>query len=174
MVCNWSTLAYIIHKYILHIYIYIIYIYQCYSVNSLENMWIQNPVRTNDICNKIIKKESQNQCISDGKDHTLMNPFYFSHTMTSSNRNIFRVTGSLGGEPTGHRWIPPQEGQWRRASMFSLIWAWTNGRESNRDVGDLRRHCTHYDVTVMNMDDSRYKSYNAFNYDLTHSEVTWI
>ena len=26
--------------------------------------------------------------------------------MTSSNRNIFRVTGPLWGESTDHRWIP--------------------------------------------------------------------
>ena len=29
-----------------------------------------------------------------------------SPMMTSSNGNIFRVTGPLRGEPTGHRWIP--------------------------------------------------------------------
>ena len=28
------------------------------------------------------------------------------HMMTSSNGNIFRVTGPLCGEVTGHRWIP--------------------------------------------------------------------
>ena len=28
------------------------------------------------------------------------------HVMTSSNGNIFRVTGSLWGESTGDRWIP--------------------------------------------------------------------
>ena len=27
--------------------------------------------------------------------------------MTSSKGNIFRVTGPLWGESTGHRWIPP-------------------------------------------------------------------
>ena len=27
--------------------------------------------------------------------------------------------------------------------------AWMNGWVSNREAGDLRRHCTHYDVTVM-------------------------
>ena len=26
--------------------------------------------------------------------------------MTSSNGNIFRITGPLWGESTGHRWIP--------------------------------------------------------------------
>ena len=28
--------------------------------------------------------------------------------MTSSNGHIFRITGPLCGEYTGHRWIPPQ------------------------------------------------------------------
>ena len=54
----------------------------------------------------------------------------FSYIMTSSNGNI---TGPL----------------WRRALMLSLICAWTNGWASTRDTGDLQRHCTHYDVTVM-------------------------
>ena len=43
----------------------------------------------------------------------------------------------------------PHKGQWRGALMFSLIFVWTNGWENNRDAGDLRCHCTHYDVTVM-------------------------
>ena len=43
----------------------------------------------------------------------------------------------------------PHEGQWRGALMFSLVCAWTNGWVNNRDGGDLRRHRTNYDVTVM-------------------------
>ena len=31
------------------------------------------------------------------------------------------------------------KGQWRGALMFSLIHAWTNGWENNRDIDDLRR-----------------------------------
>ena len=52
--------------------------------------------------------------------------------MASSNGNIFRVSGP-----------------WRGALMFSLICAWTNGWANYQDAGDLRRHHTHYDVTVM-------------------------
>ena len=37
------------------------------------------------------------------------------------------------------------KGQWCGVLMFSLICAWTNGWVNNRDAGDLRRHCTHYD-----------------------------
>ena len=43
----------------------------------------------------------------------------------------------------------PDKGQWRRALMFSLICAWTNGWVNDRDASDLRRHCTQHDVTVM-------------------------
>ena len=35
------------------------------------------------------------------------------------------------------------------ALMFSLICAWINRWVNNREVGDLRRHRIHYDVTVM-------------------------
>ena len=48
--------------------------------------------------------------------------------MTSSNGNIFRVTGHLCGEFTG---------QWRWALMFSLICAWICGSANNREAGDL-------------------------------------
>ena len=34
--------------------------------------------------------------------------------MTSSNGNIFRVTGHLCGEFTGHRWVLCKKGQWRQ------------------------------------------------------------
>ena len=43
----------------------------------------------------------------------------------------------------------PHKGQWRGVLMFSLICAWTNGWVINPCVGDFRRHCVHYDVTVM-------------------------
>ena len=43
----------------------------------------------------------------------------------------------------------PHKSQWRGALMFSLICTWMNGWVNNREAGDLRRHRTHYDVTVM-------------------------
>ena len=39
----------------------------------------------------------------------------------------------------------PHKGQWRGALMLTLICAWAK----NRDVGDLKRHRGHYDVTVL-------------------------
>ena len=70
--------------------------------------------------------------------------------MTSSNRNIFRVTGPLCGEFNGHLWFPFTKAmQWRETLMFSLICARTSGSVNNRNAGDLRRHRANYDVTVM-------------------------
>ena len=43
----------------------------------------------------------------------------------------------------------PHKGQWRGALMFSLICVWITGWINNREAGDLRRYCSHYDVTVM-------------------------
>ena len=84
----------------------------------------------------------------------LYQPFswYFSHIMmTSSNGNIFRITGPLCREFTGHRWIP------RTKASDGELWCLR--------VLDLRlnkplskhswRNRAHYDVIVMY--DSYYK-----------------
>ena len=65
--------------------------------------------------------------------------------MTSSNENIFRVTGPFVRGI--HRWpvVSLHKDQCRVALMFSLICAGTNGWENNRDTGDF--WC--YDVTAM-------------------------
>ena len=68
--------------------------------------------------------------------------------MTSSNGNIFRVTGHFCGEFTGHMWIP-HKGQWHGALMFSLICAWINDWVNNRGAYDLGRNHAYYDVSVM-------------------------
>ena len=70
--------------------------------------------------------------------------------MTSSNGNIFRVTGPLCGEFTGPV-NSPHKSQWRGALMFSLICARINDWVNKREAGDLRRHRGHYDVSVMQM-----------------------
>ena len=63
--------------------------------------------------------------------------------ISSSNGNIFRVTGPLCGEFTGDRWIPLTKAS--DAELRCFLWSWIN----NREAGDLRRHRAHYDVTVM-------------------------
>ena len=68
--------------------------------------------------------------------------------MTSSNGNIFRVTGPLCGEFTGPGEFPAQRPVTRSFDVvFDL--RWINGWVNNREAGDLRRHRGHYDVNVM-------------------------
>ena len=69
--------------------------------------------------------------------------------MTSSNGNLFCVTGLLCEDFTSHRWMPRTKGQWRWPLMFSLVCAWTNSWANNGDTGDLRYHHAHYDVSAM-------------------------
>ena len=68
---------------------------------------------------------------------------WFKHMMTPSNANIFRVTSTLCREFSGHK------GQWSGALGFSMLCAWTNDWDNNRDAGDLKGHHAHYDETVM-------------------------
>ena len=82
-------------------------------------------------------------------NHSSQFMFWSRNMMKSSNGNIFRVTGLVWGihrSPVNS----PHKGQWRGTSMFSMICAWTNDIVNNHEVGDLRRHRTNYDVTVMN------------------------
>ena len=49
-------------------------------------------------------------------------------------------------------WSPvnsKHKGQWCGALMFSLICVWINGWVNNREAGDLRSYCAHYDVIVI-------------------------
>ena len=65
--------------------------------------------------------------------------------MTSLNGDIFRVTGPLCGEFTGHRWIPLTKAGDAELWCFLRSTPWIN----NREVGDLRRYCAHYDVIAV-------------------------
>ena len=69
--------------------------------------------------------------------------------MTSSNGDIFRVTGPFSGESTGHRWIPLTNAS--DAEFWCLLWCAPEqtAEQNNRDTGDLRRHRVHYDVNIM-------------------------
>ena len=89
-----------------------------------------------------------------GELHSLS---WYARTCLSSNSiciwhddvikwNIFRVTGHLC-EPVNSA----HKGQCRGAFLFSLICAWINRWVNNREAGDLRRYCAHYDVIVMVM-----------------------
>ena len=68
--------------------------------------------------------------------------------MTSSNGNIFRVTGPLCGEFTGPGEFPAQRPVTRSFGIL-LICTRINGWLNNGEAGDLRRNHAQYDVTVM-------------------------
>ena len=74
------------------------------------------------------------------EEHSSPTSIFPVFMMTSSNGNIFRVTGLCAGNS------PVRE---ENIKMFSSICARTNGWVNNRDAGYLRRHRAHYDVTVM-------------------------
>ena len=71
--------------------------------------------------------------------------------MTPSDGNIFRFTGPLWGESTGHRWITLTKAS--DTKLWCFLWSapWINDWVNNREAGDLRRHRAHYDVIVMNL-----------------------
>ena len=52
------------------------------------------------------------------KDKTAARPSYL--IMTSSNGNIFRITGHLCGEITGHQWIPHTKAS--GAELWCFLW----------------------------------------------------
>ena len=67
--------------------------------------------------------------------------------VTSSNGNIFRVTGLLCGEFTGHRWIPHTKAS--DAELWYFFYLRVNSWANNENAGDSRRYRAHYDVIVM-------------------------
>ena len=58
--------------------------------------------------------------------------------MTSSNGNIFRVTGHLWGEFTGPRWIPRTKAN--DVQFWCFLWS---ASELTVQAGDVRRHRAH-------------------------------
>ena len=65
--------------------------------------------------------------------------------MTSSNGNIFRVTGPCAWNSP----VPVTSPQRPVTRMFSLICVWINNWVNNREAGDLRHRRGHYNVIVM-------------------------
>ena len=83
--------------------------------------------------------------------------------MTSSNGSIFRVTGILYGEFTGHRWIPLTKASDEELSYF--LWSVPEQTVEQTITGDLRRHRAHHDVTVMSLGTSSIEWYVGISLD---------
>ena len=71
-----------------------------------------------------------------------------SSTMTSSNGNIFHITGHLSGEFTGE--LLAQRPVKPSFDVF-LDLRLNNGWVNNHEAGDFWRHHAHYDITVMSL-----------------------
>ena len=67
----------------------------------------------------------------------------FHRMMTSSNGNIFHVTGHLCGEFTSHRWIPCTKDSVVELLMFSLICA------LNKWLSKQSWDCAYYEVIII-------------------------
>ena len=101
------------------------------------------------------------------KNHQSLLPWGFIQTcsynmMTSSNGNIFCVIGPLQGNPSVTGGFP-HTGQWRGISVF--LWSAFQKMFQQTIEGtviQLRRHRTHYDVTVMR----RFVGVNISNIDI--------
>ena len=65
---------------------------------------------------------------------------------TSSNENIFRATGPLCGEFTGHRGIPRTKAS--DVELWCFLWSapWINCNVNKREAGELRSHRAYYEV----------------------------
>ena len=78
--------------------------------------------------------------------------------MTSSNENIFRVTGPLRGEFTGHRWIPFTKASDAELWCFFYLRLNERLRKQSRDwwfetpLRSLWRHCNVQFFTVLGHD----------------------
>ena len=75
--------------------------------------------------------------------------FYWNLHDDIINGNIYRVTGPLCGEFTGHRWIPLTKAS--DAELWCFLWSctWINAWVNNLETGYLRRHHAHCDIIVM-------------------------
>ena len=83
-----------------------------------------------------------------GSKYTWTDTCLHANMMTSSNGNIFLVTGLLCGEFTGPDEFPAQKPVTRSFDVF-LDLRQINDWVNNREAGDLRRHRGHFDVNVM-------------------------
>ena len=63
--------------------------------------------------------------------------------MTSLNGNVFRVTGPLWGESTGHRWIPLTK------TSDTELWCFLWSAPEQTEEQTIEKRGAHYDVTVM-------------------------
>ena len=118
-------------------------------------------------CQGVVWGAKQTRQLATGK-RCLLGHLQGNFMMTSSNGNIFRVTGHLCGEFTGPGEFPAQRPVTRSFDV-PLICVGLKGWINNREAGDFRRYRVHYDVTVMSMKLSRVDSYTNLEVEYNDS-----
>ena len=137
----WSYLLYHLHKY----------------GGCNDTQWPQtSPMTLNDLgqnttnCIMRIRKKA---------DHVMVAMFIATITwtpslqilimMTSSNGNIFHITGLFCGEFTGDQWIPRSKAS--NVELWCFLWSASEPQLSKQwKPNDFRHHRAQYDVIVMN------------------------
>ena len=71
------------------------------------------------------------------------------YMITSSNGNIFHVTGPFYGKFTGDRWIPRTKASDAELWCLFFICAWINNWVNSHVASDLGRHRAYYGDIVM-------------------------
>ena len=147
----------------------ILEMWSCFACNSILCVWCLSNVSPADI-----ESASLFATFSIKESKLPIRVLGVLYKMTSSNGNIFRVTGPLWGEFTGPGEFPTQRPVTRSFDV-SLICVWINGWVNNREAGDLRRHRGYYDVNVMFCTYSHWVIYTFIPPLLTHlTPVTHI
>ena len=127
------------------IFLYVLFIVTC-CLSKIKNSWFLIP---DSYMRKVVSTLSSLPAMHTERStlpivHHVRNIFSASDMrsdmMTSSNGNVFCVTGLL------YDAFPSRRPVTRCFAVF-FICAWTN----NRDASDLRRHRAHYDATVMDI-----------------------
>ena len=80
----------------------------------------------------------------------MMYMYIYSSWWRHQTEFFFVLLALCEGNPQVNDGFPSyHKGQWRGALTFSLSCAWNNSWANNRDAGDWRRHCAHYDSNVI-------------------------
>ena len=100
--------------------------------------------QSTDVGNRTLLLRSAVEIEASGRSFPNMSSAWWRHQMKAFPRYWPFVQGIRRSTVNS-----PHIGHWHGALVFSLICAWINGSVNNREAGVLRRHRTHYNVTVM-------------------------
>ena len=122
---DWTEPIAVIRTYI-YTYTYIIYIYIYMHIHTYYanfDMVGKRMLNTNNSLLSLFYNGCGNITMANNHSHNshLCMKLSKPHMMTSSNGDIFRVTGPLWGEFTGHRWIPLTKAS--DAELWRFLWS---------------------------------------------------